>query len=93
MSESDASKRKTCGHGDRAPVKNQGNHANVQTDRTGGARAGAGTMCVSLCVYLSNVAVSFVTGGEITRPKTQTESIRSKGNIHMPKKKKKKDLV
>ncbi len=59
----------------------------------GSARAGAGTMCVSLCVYLSNVAVSFVIEGEITQPATQMESIRNKQNIHTPKKKKKRPCL
>lgn len=77
--------KKSCRHGDWASVKDHGNHADMVTDRS--AWAGAGTMCVSLCVYLSNVAVSFVTEGEITQPTTQTESIRNKQNIHMPKKK------
>lgn len=47
------------------------------------------TMCVSLCVYLSNVAVLCVTKGDVTQTTTQTQSIRNKQNIHMPK----KDLV
>lgn len=37
-------------------------------------------LCVYLCVcvYFRDVAVSFVTEGEITLPTTQTESIRNK---------------
>lgn len=63
---------KSCHHGDGVAGKCHGYHADMVIDTHD--EAGGGTVYVSLCLYLQDVAMPCVSEGETTLPKYQEES-------------------